>query len=290
MAEPLPTCYLNGEYLPLSQARVSPLDRGFLFADSVYEVMPVYAGRPFRFPEHCQRLTRSLAELGMEDPHDRTAWRGILAQLIGRNGGGDLYVYWQVTRGAEYGRNHAPLPQLPRTVFAFCAPLPGTSAAERAHGLACVTAADNRWGRCDIKSTALLANVLLRDLAARAGAAETILLRNGELTEASASAVHVVIGGELRTPALSHRLLPGTTRSVIEELAARTGVPVRAAAVSESELRGAEEVLLSAATRELSAVTRIDGHPVGAGVPGPVWERLHAALQHYKHELAETPW
>jgi len=290
MAEPLPVCYLNGEYLPLSQARISPLDRGFLFADSVYEVMPVYAGRPFRFPEHCQRLTRSLAELGMQDPHDRAAWRGMLARLIESNGAGDLYVYWQVTRGAEYGRNHAPLPQLPRTVFAFCAPLPALSPEERALGLACVTAADNRWGRCDIKSTALLANVLLRELASRAGAAETILLRHGELTEGSASAVHVVIGGELRTPVLSPLLLPGTTRSVIEELAVRAGIPVRATAVSESELRGAQEVLLSAATREVAAVTRIDGRPVGEGRPGPVWERLYAALQDYKHDLAGTPW
>jgi D-alanine transaminase len=165
-----------------------------------------------------------------------------------------------------------------------------TTPAERARGLACLTAADNRWGRCDIKSTALLANVLLRDLSAQAGASETILLREGELTEGSASAVHVVIGGELRTPAHSGRLLAGTTRSVIEELAAREGIPARTTAVSESELRGAQELLLSAATRELAAVTSLDGRPVGAGVPGPVWARLYQALQRYKQQLAGTPW
>jgi D-alanine transaminase len=281
---------LNGEYLPLAEARVSPLDRAFLFGDAVYEVMPVYGGRPFRFAAHCERLTRSLGQLGMEDPRERGEWRQIVTQLIERNGRADLYIYWQVTRGMEYGRNHAPFPNVPRTVFAFCAPLPVPAAEDLAQGLSCVTAADNRWERCDIKSTALLANLLLRQAAVDAGAAETILLRDGELTEGSASAVHVVIDGELRTPQNSPRLLPGTTRGVIEELATRIGVAHRSMPISERELRGAEEIMLSAATRELSAVTRLDGRPVGRGQPGPIWQRLYAALQRYKQELAGEPW
>jgi D-alanine transaminase len=290
MATPLPVCYLNGEYLPLAQARVSPLDRGFLFADAVYEVMPVYGRRPFRFAAHCERLARSLHELGMEDPHSREQWRAIMASLIERNATDDIHIYWQVTRGAEFGRNHAPLPKLDRTVFAFCSPLTLPDEAQLARGVSCVTALDNRWGRCDIKSTALLANILLREQAAQAGASETILLRDGQLTEGSASAVHVVLDGELVTPALSPQVLPGLTRGAVEKMAQRAGISVRSAAVSEAQLRSASEVMLSAATREVIAVTRLDGAPVGNGAPGPVWRAIHAGLQQYKQELAPRPW
>ncbi len=290
MAEPLPTCYLNGTYLPLTEARISPLDRGFLYADGVYEVMPVYAGRPFRFEAHCERLTRSLGEIRMRDPHTREEWRTIIAGLIQRNGSAEQYVYWQVTRGAERGRNHAPLPDIPRTVFAFCSPLPVPTAATLQNGLKCVTATDTRWARCDIKSVALLANVLLRQLASDADAAETILLRDGEVLEASAAAVHVVIGGELRSPPNSSKILPGTTRGVIEQMAERAGVPFRSIGVSESELRSAEEICLSAATREIQPVTSLDGSPVGTGKPGPVWRRLFDELQRYKQELSSQPW
>ncbi len=290
MAEPLPLCYLNGAYLPLAEARISPLDRGFLYADGAYEVMPVYAGRPFRFAEHCARLTRSLAELRMDDPMSGREWRDVIARLIERNGGGDQYVYWQVTRGAEWGRNHAPLPLVQRTVFAFCAPLPVAPREVLERGLACITAEDTRWARCDVKSVALLANVLLRQLSVDAGASETILLRGGQLTEASAAAVHVVVKGEVRTPPRTERILPGTTRSVLEELADRVGLRHRSVRVTEAELRGAEEVWLSAATRELVPVTRLDGQPVGTGVPGPLWSRLYAELQRYKQELAGQPW
>jgi D-alanine transaminase len=290
MAEPLPLCYLNGAYGPLTEARISPLDRGFLYADGVYEVMPVYAGRPFRFGAHLERLGHSLAGIRMADPHTPGEWRAILGSLIERNGGGDQYVYWQVTRGAQHGRNHAPLPDIPRTVFAFCAPWPAVPAAALAEGVSCVTAQDTRWARCDIKSVALLANVLLRQLSVEADAAETILLRDGELTEASASAVHVVLGGEVLMPPNSQRILPGTTRSAVEELAARCGMRWRAAPVSEAQLRAADEVWISGATREVLPVTRLDGHAVGGGRPGPLWQRIYAGLQRYKHELAGTPW
>jgi len=290
VAEPLPTCYLNGTYLPLTEARISPLDRGFLLADGVYEVMPAYAGRPFRFEAHCERLTRSLGEIRMSDPHTREEWRGIIAGLIERNGPADQYVYWQVTRGAEHGRNHAPLPDIPRTVFAFCSLLPVPTAATLQSGLKCVTAADTRWARCDIKSVALLANVLLRQLASDADAAETILLRDGEALEASAAAIHVVIGGELRSPPNSRKILPGTTRSVIEQMAERAGIPFRSVRVSESELRSADEICLSAATREIQPVTSLDGRPICTGKPGPIWRRLFDELQRYKQELQFEPW
>jgi D-alanine transaminase len=290
MAEPLPLCYLNGTYLPLNEARISPLDRGLLYADGVYEVMPVYGGRPFRFAAHGERLARSLAAISMEDPHSRDEWRAILGTLIERNGGGDQYVYWQVTRGAQLGRTHAPLPHIPRTVFAFCAPLPPNGADVLERGVSCVTATDTRWARCDIKSTALLANVLLRQLSVDAAAAETILLRDGELTEASASAVHVVLGGEVLMPPNSRRILPGTTRGAVEEMAARLAVHCRVLPVTEAQLRAAEEVWISAATREVQPVTSIDGHAVGTGRPGPLWRRVYEELQRYKRELAGTPW
>jgi D-alanine transaminase len=291
MGEPLPICFLNGEFLPLREARISPLDRGFLYSDGAYEVTPVYGGRPFRFTQHHDRLTRSLREIRMDDPLAREAWRDLYRELIARNAhSGDLYVYVQVTRGAEHGRNHAPLPDVPRTVFAFAAPWPEGRAGWREHGLPAVTAQDTRWARCDIKSVSLLANVLLRQLAVDANASETILIREGQLTDSSASSVHVVIAGELRTPPNSWKLLPGTTRSVIEEIAGQAGVKWRSTPVSEAELRSADEILLGAATREVQPVSSLDGKPVGSGKPGPVWRKLYDAYQAYKRELAGTAW
>jgi D-alanine transaminase len=290
VAEPLPICYLNGEYLPFEAARVSPFDRGFLFGDGAYEVMPVYAGRPFRLAAHTSRLTQSLAAIRMEDPHTPDEWRGIFAALLAKNGAQDQSLYWQVTRGAERGRNQGPLPKLPRTVFLFGTPLTLPTAEVRERGIACVSALDTRWARCDIKSVALLANILLRNLAAEADAAETILLRDGYLTEGSSSAVHVVVAGELRSPAQSPKILPGTTRRVVEELAARAGIAHRAAPVSEAELRAADEIWISSALRELLPVTSLDGAAVGAGMPGPIWRRLHNELQAYKRELSGQPW
>ena len=291
MGEPLPICFLNGEFLPLREARISPLDRGFLYSDGAYEVTPVYGGRPFRFAQHHDRLTRSLREIRMDDPLAREAWRDLYRELISRNAhSGDLYVYVQVTRGAEHGRNHAPLPDVARTVFAFAAPWPEGRAGWRENGLPAVTAQDTRWARCDIKSVSLLANVLLRQLAVDDDASETILIREGHLTDASASSVHVVLGGVLCTPPNSWKLLPGTTRGVIEEIAEKAGVIWRSAAISEPDLRAASEILLGAATREVQPVTLLDGRPVGTGKPGPVWRRLYDAYQAYKLEVAEKPW
>jgi D-alanine transaminase len=290
MADPSPISYLNGEFVPLREARISPLDRGFLYGDGAYELMPVYAGRPFRFEAHIARMARSLREIRMEDPRTRDQWREIFSTLISRNNGGDKYVYWQVTRGAELGRNHAPLPEVPRTVFAFCAPFPVTPATMLEKGVSCITAEDTRWARCDIKSTSLLANVLLRQLAVDANVGETILLRDGQLMEASASAVHVVLAGEVLSPPNSRSILPGTTRSVMEEMAARAGIPYRSSPVSEAQLRLADEVWISAATREVQPVTRLDGKAIGTGKPGPLWRRVHDEFQQYKRELAGQPW
>jgi D-alanine transaminase len=288
---PLPVCFLNGEFPPLREARISPLDRGFLYSDGAYEVTPVYGGRPFRFDQHHDRLTRSLKEIRMDDPLARAAWRDVYRQLIERNAhAGDLYVYVQVSRGAEFGRNHAPLPDVPRTVFAFASPWPTARAGWQENGLPAITADDTRWARCDIKSVSLLANVLLRQLAVDANATETILLRDGLLTDASASSVHVVVRGELRTPPNSRLLLPGTTRGVIEEVALKAGVQWRSAPVTEAELRDASEILIGAATREVQPVTTLDGKAVGNGKPGPVWRKLFDAYQAYKQEVANQPW
>lgn len=279
MAEPLPICHLDGALLPLREARISPLDRSFLFGDGVYEVIAVRGGRARRLAANLARLERSLAALHIHNPHSSAQWTTLVEQLIGANGGGDLYVYLQVSRGAEYGRNHAPLPQIPPLVFGFCAPLPMTTAEQLVQGVACITAEDTRWARCDIKSVALLANVLLRQQALDAGANEAILLRAGYLTEASASSVFVVIAGELRSPPASAALLPGTTRGLIAELAARHGIAQRVTAVAEHELRSADEIWLSAATRGVVAVTTLDGRPVGSGRPGPLWQRMHTLVE-----------
>jgi D-alanine transaminase len=279
LAEPLPICHLNGALLPLREARVSPLDRAFLFGDAAYEVVAVPGGRVHRGHANLARLAYSLGELRIRNPHTAPEWRALLQELIGANGGGDMYVYLQVSRGAEFGRNHAPLPELTPTVFAFCAPLPPATPEVLAKGVACITALDTRWARCDIKSVALLANVLLRQQAIEAGAAETILLREGWLTDASASAVHVIIDGEIRTPPRSHLLLPSTTRGLIEELAAEHLIPCLSTPVSETQLRQAEEIWLSSATRGVLAVTTLDGRPVGSGSPGPAWRRMRALFE-----------
>jgi D-alanine transaminase len=280
---------LNGEYLPLAEARVSPLDRAFLFGDAVYEVVAVYASRPFRLREHLDRLVRSLAGIRMEPPLTHAEWSAILRSLIERNGGGDQYVYFQVTRGAELGRNHAWPAGLAPTVFAFANTLEPPSAALLEQGVAAITAQDIRWARRDIKSTALLANALLKKLAADAGAFETILLERGELTEGSSTTVHVVSGGEIHTPPNGHHILPGTTRDVVTELAARSGIPRASRRVTEEELRGADEIWLAFATRGILPVTRLDGRAVGAGRPGPLFARMHAAFVSYVRELAGTP-
>jgi len=281
MAEPLPICYLNGQLLGIQEARVSPLDRSFLFGDGVYEVIAVRHGRARRLSGNLSRLDRSLRELSIRNPHTHEQWIDIVDRLIEANGAGNIYVYLQVSRGAEFGRNHAPLPQIPPTVFGFCAPLPVPTPESLEHGVACITTADTRWARCDIKSVALLANVLLRQQAFEASASEVILLRDGMLTEASASSVYIVAGGRICSPPNSPQLLPGTTRTLVEEIADLAGIPRRIDGITEVELRCADEVWLSAATRGVVAVTTIDKRPVGDGKPGPIWRRMHQLIEAY---------
>jgi D-alanine transaminase len=286
---PLPVCYLDGAYLPLADARVSPLDRGFLFGDAVYEVIPVYGGRPFRLKEHLDRLNRSLGAIRMPVPRSHSEWAAICLQLLEQNSGQDSHIYLQVSRGTEFGRNHAWPEGLTPTLFAYVTALEATPAKLLDQGVAAVTAAEIRWARRDIKSTALLANILLKKLAADAGAFETIMIENGELTEGSSTTVHVVADGIIHTPPNGHQILPGTTRDVVTELAVRLNLSCNNSRVPETLLRSADEIWLAFATRGILPVTVLDGEPVGSGKPGALFKRMHAAFIDYTRELAGTP-
>jgi D-alanine transaminase len=283
---PLPRVWLDGRLLPLAEAHISPLDRGFLFGDGAYEVLPVYAGRAYRFEAHMARLDRSLAEIRMTPPLDRRGWLNAFGQLVHGNGGGDLLLYVQVTRGVEPERNHVPLAGTRPTIFASVQRLPDIPAAAIEKGVAGVTAEDIRWSRCDIKSTSLLGNVLLRWLAADAGATETLLFRGGMLTEGSASSAHVVKGGRILTPPQTNAILPGTTRGVIFELAEREGIASERRPVTEAEVRGADELLIASAGGGIRAIAALDGKPVGAGAPGPVYRRIYAAFKATQREFS----
>lgn len=276
--------YLNGSYLPMSEARVPVLDRGFIFGDGVYEVIPVYARAPFRLEQHLRRLQYSLDGIRMANPCSDAEWRRLMLGLIDRCPHDDQSLYLQVTRGVAR-RDHAFPKDARPTVFMMTGALSTPSPELLAGGACAVTAADNRWLRCDIKSTALLGNVLLRQLAVDAGAHETVLIRDGFLTEGSASNVFVVRDGVILAPPKSNLILPGTTYDVIVELAEAGGMPIEIRPVSEGELRAADELWITSATREVLAVTRLDGRPVGAGTPGPVFRAMHAAYTRFKDAL-----
>jgi D-alanine transaminase len=288
MAAPLPICYLNGEYQALADARISPLDRGFLFADSVYEVLPVFAGRPYRFAEHFDRLARSLREIRIAAPHSHVEWLEILNGLTARNQAKSFYAYVQVTRGMEFGRNHAFPTGSEPTVFAMCSPLPELTPDNREHGLSAITVQDFRWGRCDIKSTMLLANVLMKQAASEASANEAIIVSNGQVLEGSSTSVFVVTHGAIITPPNSQRILPGTTRDAVLELA-QGNVPTQVRAISIDELQRAEEIWISAATRDVLPITKLDGKPIGSGKPGPLWQRMSILFAQDRARLADTP-
>lgn len=283
---PLPLVWLDGRLLPLAEARISPLDRGFLFGDGVYEVLPVYEGRAYRFDAHIERLDRSLREIRMAPVLDRGGWLAALGKLVHGNGGGDLLLYVQVTRGVEPDRNHVPAAGTKPTVFALVAPLPAVPAGLIERGTAAITAPELRWARCDIKTISLLANVLLRWQASDGGATENILHRDGWLTEGSTSSVHVVSAGRIATPPQTNAILPGTTRSVLLELAARAGIASERRPVAESELRAADEILIASAGGGIRAVTFLDGKPVGGGTPGPVFRRIHEGFLASKREFS----
>lgn len=288
MAAPYPTCYLNGELLPLAAARISPLDRGFLFADGVYEVVPVHRGRPFRLREHLARLDHSLAAIRLANPHSAGDWATILGQVAQAAGGREMLLYLQVTRGAEPGRNHLFPQSAPPTVFAFASPYPAPATEALERGLRAVTLEDIRWDRCDIKSVALLGNVLLRQEAADRGADEALLVRDGLLMEGSSSTIFMCIGGTLVTPPNDHRILPGTSRDAVLELA-RGWLPSEVCEVEARVLENADEVWIASAGRGVLPVTTIDGAPVGAGRPGPLWLEMYARLQRHLDDIAATP-
>jgi D-alanine transaminase len=287
MADPLPICYLDGRFVPLSEARISPLDRGFLFGDSVYEVLPVVSGRMFRFREHFDRLARSLREIQLAYPHTHVQWLTLLEELIRLNGAVDMYLYVQVTRGMEYGRNHAFPAQVQPTVFAMASPMPVLSSELRERGLAAITVEDFRWGRCDIKATTLLANVLMKQRAAEAGAQEAIIVRNGEVLEGSSTSVLLVRDGVLITPPNSQRILPGTTRDAALELA-QPSMPIEVRPVRVEELYAADEVWIAAATRDVLPITSVDSKRIGSGQPGPHWLRNSQAFLQLRTRLAGT--
>lgn len=283
---PLP-CYLNGHYTVLNEARVSVMDRGFIFGDGVYEVIPAYGSCLFRFEQHMARLERSLAELRIPNPHTRAQWRAIaqrLTQTYAQQSGAadpeqlDQMVYLQVTRGVAL-REHAMLPGLTPTVFAMTNVMKQPSAAQRAQGVRCVTAEDFRWQKAHIKSTSLLGSVLARQISVDAGADETILFRDGWLSEAAASNVWIVQGGVLLGPPRDHLVLEGIRYALLEEICAAAGIPMQLRRIARAEVLAADEVLLTSATKEVLPVTRIDEQPVGAGRPGPVYAQLYAGYQ-----------
>lgn len=281
-------CFLDGSFLPLHEARISPMDRGFLFGDGAYEVIPVYSGRPFRLDEHLGRLGSTLAALGLPDPHSFEEWRRIVREVVARNPWPDQSVYLQISRGADERRNHA-FPEVMRpTVFLMSEALVTTPAEQRASGVGAITSADFRWLRCDLKTVALLANCLLRQQAVDAGCVETILLRDGFLTEGAASNIFIVRDGLLLTPPKSHLMLPGITYDVILELAATHGQRHEVREILESELRSADEIWMTSSTKEILPITRLDGRPVGSGQPGPVAERMHGWYQDFKNTVMRS--
>lgn len=262
--------YLNGDFVPPDQACISPLDRAFLLGDGVYEVIPVYGGRMFLLEEHLQRLSRSLREIRIPDPMPAGAWVEVLDRLLGLNPGADRAVYLQVSRGTAPRAHRFPAEVVP-TVFAMVNPIPPQAPGLYERGVAVITRPDLRWGRCDIKAVTLLANVLAQQEAVEAGAVEALLLRDGYLTEGSASNVFIVHSGAVRTPPLDRSILPGVTRGLVLDLL-RDGVQeIFEAPVSEADLHTADEIWLTSSTREVVPVTRLDGRPVGSGSPGPVW-------------------
>lgn len=284
MATPLAIGYLNGEFAPLGELRLPVLDRGFLFGDAVYEVVPVYDGHPFRSDFHFSRLQRSLDQIRMNGAVDRGHWDTLVGELIRRNGGGSMAVYLQVSRGADQCRNHLIPTGLTPTVFAMASPLSSRTPEVLAKGLSVITREDTRWDRCDIKSTSLLANILLYSEANAQGAQECLLHRDGLLTEGSSSSVFVVRDGQVKAPPYDHQILPGTTRDLVCELCRDNGTPVSLDAVSLDELASADEIWVASATRELLPVTRLDDRPVGSGRPGPLWAQIDARFQVYKAE------
>jgi len=276
--------FLNGKFMPIEEARVPVLDRGFIFGDGVYELVPVYSRVPFRMDEHLARLERSLAAVRIRNPYNRAEWRDIILQLVAKQSFEDQGVYFQVTRGVAK-RDHAFPKDAAPTVFIMSSPLvnPPRELVER--GAAAVTAVDDRWLHCDIKSISLIGNCLLRQASADVGAIETILFRDHKLTEASASNVFVVRAGVILSPPKSNLILPGITYDVIAEIAQAAGLPLEFRDISESEVRSADEVWVTSSSKEVLAIVTLDGKPVAGGKPGPGFRRVYALYQDFKQKV-----
>ena len=278
------TVFLNGKLLPLEQATVSVLDRGFIFGDGIYELVPVYSRVPFRLEEHLVRLERSLGEARIRNPYSRPQWRNPIYQLIDAQPYDDQGIYFQVTRGVAK-RDHAFPKNVEPTVFMMSNPLVNPPQAQVEKGASAVSAPDNRWLRCDIKSISLIGNVLLRQLSAEAGAAETILFREGKLTEASASNVFIVKRGVIQSPPKTHLILPGITYDVVVELAQANGLALEFKDITEAEVRAADEVWVTSSSKEVLAIVELDGKRIGDGRPGPVFRRMHQLYQEFKQKV-----
>jgi D-alanine transaminase len=280
--------YLNGQFMPMEQARIPVLDRGFIFGDGVYEVIPVYSRHPFRLQEHVRRLQASLDAIRLPNPHSALEWSRMIHRLVELNEPDDQSVYLHVTRGVAK-RDHAFPAGVAPTVFMMSNPLSTPPRHQVDNGVGAVTAADNRWLRCDIKAISLLPNVLLRQFAIDAGCVETVLIRDGLLTEGAASNIFVVTSGKLLAPPKDNLMLPGITYDVVLELAQAESIRCEVRAVRESELRTADEAWLTSSTKEVLAITRLDGEPVGDGKPGPMFRRMYALYQDYKERVMRAP-
>lgn len=286
---PATSCYLNGEYTALKDARISVMDRGFIFGDGVYEVVPVYGTRPFRFAQHMARLDRSLAELRIANPLTHEQWREIVIKLVDGYALSqhtssekiDQLVYIQITRGVAL-RDHVMPPDLAPTVFVMTSTMKPPTPEQRAQGVACVTADDFRWSKAHIKSTSLLGAVFARQISADADAVETVMFRDGFLSEAAACNVWAVKDGKVLGPPKDNLVLEGIRYGLIEDICREAGIGFELRRISREEVFAADELLLSSATKEVLAITTLDGRPVGNGKPGPVYAKLHAAYQRAK--------
>jgi D-alanine transaminase len=279
------TVYLNGEFLPLEQAKVPVMDRGFLFGDGVYEVIPVYSRRPFRLEEHLRRLQASLDGIRLANPHSAAAWAALVARIIELGDADDQSVLLQVTRGPMEVRNHAFPKVVTPTVLIMGERLATPPAEQREQGVAAVSAADFRWLRCDLKATSLLANCLLRQMAIDAGCIETLLFRDGYLSEGAASNIFMVRNGALLAPPKNHLMLTGITYDVVLELAAAHGLPHEVRDILDEEVRTADELWMTSSTKEVLPIVTLDGHPVGSGKPGPVFWRMYGWYQDFKRTV-----
>jgi D-alanine transaminase len=281
---PCSTVFLNGKFMPRDEAFVPVMDRGFVFGDGVYEVIPVYGGRLFRLDEHLQRLQNSLDGIRLANPMSDDEWTAMLTHLVAENGAGEQSVYLQVTRG-HAPRDHAFPDNIIPTVFASSSPFKPIADELLQNGVAAISLEDIRWKHCHIKAIALLPNILLRQQAIDAGAQEAILIRDGNVTEGAASNVFIVRKGVIKTPPKGPFLLPGITRDLVLELAGANGIPYEETWFSQVELQQAEEIWLSSSTREVLPVTRLDDRPVGSGRPGPLWQEMQKLYQAYKQAL-----